>query len=80
MEDKLGVNVVIEREDVGGKDVFIVSSPDVNVLAEGKSVEEAKVKFLEGLKIHLMQFPEEKNSLIAEKEKYEMPMVARLFL
>lgn len=80
MEEKVAVNIVIEREKVEGRDIFIVSSPDINVLTEGKTIDEAKRKFLEGLKIHLKEFPEEKESLIVGEEEYETPMVARLFL
>tara|TARA_Y100000310_G_scaffold155553_1_gene155043 strand:- start:5650 stop:5835 length:186 start_codon:yes stop_codon:yes gene_type:complete len=60
MEDKIGVRIIIEKEDVEGVRVFIASSPEINVIAEGKSVEEAKSKFVEGMRTHLETFPEEK--------------------
>jgi hypothetical protein len=81
MDKRISVNVIIEREKIGEKDVFIASSPDTNILAGGDSIDEAKKKFLDGLKIHLDTFPEEKNCLIAkQEEKYEMPMITRIFL
>ena len=79
MKHKIGVNIVIEREIQNNKDIFIASSPDLNVLAEGKTIDEAKQKFIEGVRAHLHNFPEEKN-LLAEKERYEMPLVTRVFL
>ena len=81
MENKIAVNIIIERETVDAEEVFIASSPDVNVFAEGKTIDEAKKKFLGGLKIHLDTFPDERqNLLIEDKDKYEMPLVSRIFL
>lgn len=60
MVKKLAVNIVIEREKVGKRDIFIASSPDINVLAEGRTIDEVKIKFLKGLKHHLETFPEER--------------------
>lgn len=77
----MAVNIIIEREKVNNKEMFIVSSPNVNVFAEGISIEEAKKKFLDGLKTHLEEFPEEKSCLIIqEEERYEMPMISKIFL
>jgi len=45
MENKIGINIVIEREKVDDKTVFVASSPDINVFAEGDSVDEAEKKF-----------------------------------
>lgn len=79
--EKIAVNVVGEREKQDGKDVFIATSPDVNVFAEGKTIDEAMEKFREGVKFHLESFPEERKSLIVEeKERYEMPLLTRMFL
>ncbi|MEK6895101.1 MAG: hypothetical protein AABX48_01120 [Nanoarchaeota archaeon] len=81
MENKIAVNIIIEREIVDAEEVFIASSPDVNVFAEGKTIDESKKKFLVGLKIHLDAFPDERqNLLIEDKDKYEMPLVSRVFL
>jgi len=79
MDNEIGINVVIEREKVNDKDVFIASSPDINVFAEGDTIEEATKKFIEGAKTHLETFPQDRILLI-KKEKREMPMVTRVFL
>jgi len=79
MSSKIGINIIIETEKQNGKTIFIASSPDINVFAEGETIDEAKEKFVEGIKIHLKNFPEEKN-LLVKKEKYEMPLVTRVFL
>ena len=76
---KIGLNIVIEREKVSDNDVFIATSPDINVFAEGKNIDEAKEKFIEGVKQHLETFPEERKILMKE-ENFEMPMVQKIFL
>ena len=57
---KIGVNIIIEREKKGSEIVFVASSPDVNVFAEGKNIDEVREKFIEGAKHHLEAFPEER--------------------
>ena len=78
---KIGINIIIERELVGKREIFITSSPDINVVAEGESIEEAKSKFLKGATIHLKNFPNERICLSDKnEEKLEMPMLSRIFL
>ena len=79
MEEKIGINILIEREKIGKKIVYITSSPDINVFAEGRNIEEATRKFIEGVKFHLQNFPEDRKCLI-KQDKYEMPMVTKIFL
>ena len=82
MAMKIGLNIVIEREKVSnGSDVFIATSPDINVFVEGKTIDEAIDKFIDGAKFHLESFPEERNDLMQSSgEKFEMPMVTKIFL
>ena len=63
-EGKTGINIIIEREKQDSGTVFIASSPDVNVFAEGVSIDEAKSKFMEGVKHHFETFPEERSELL----------------
>jgi len=79
MEKQIGINIVIEREKKDSEIIFVASSPDINVFAEGKSIDEVRNKFIEGVKHHFETFPEEKELLIT-KEKFEMPMIQRIFL
>ena len=79
MENEIGIDIVIEREEIDGKTVFIASSPDINVFAEGETIELATKNFIEGAKNHLETFPEERQFLI-KKIKREMPMLTRVFL
>ena len=75
--EKIGLNIVIERE----KTKFIATSLDINVFAEGRTIDEAVSKFREGARFHLESFPEERNSLIeSDEEKFEMPMLTKIFL
>jgi len=81
MDGKLSVNIIIEKELVDGEPVFIASSPDINVVAEGKSMEGAKDKFISGVKSHLEVFPEEEKCLIEKTNaQKEMPSISRIFL
>ncbi len=79
---KIGLNIVIEREKVSnGDDVFIATSPDINVFVEGKTIDEAVNRFIEGAKFHLESFPQERNELTQKnEEKFEMPMITKVFL
>lgn len=81
MVNKVGINMIIEREKIGDKVIYIASSPDVNVFAEGKTIEEAEEKFTAGVKFHFENFPKDRESLIKEvKETYEMPLLTKIFL
>ena len=77
--EKIGINIVIEREKKGSEIIFVASSPDINVFTEGKNIDEVKKKFIEGVKHHFETFPEERKLLI-KKENFEMPMIQRIFL
>ena len=79
MGNEIGIDIVIEREEVDGKDIFIASSPDLNVFAEGETIEETTKKFVEGVRSHLEAFPQDRIFLI-KKMKLETPMVRRVFL
>ena len=61
MKPNVGLNIVIEREKVAnGENVFVATSPDINVFVEGVTIDEAISKFIDGAKFHLESFPEEK--------------------
>ena len=79
MENEISLDIVIETEESEGKTIFIASSPDINVFAEGETVEEAMKKFIEGAKTHLETFPEDKQLLITRPKK-QMPLVKRVYL
>ena len=74
--ETIGLNIVIERE----KSFFIATSPDINVFAEGKTIDEAIKKFKEGAEFHLENFPEEKRLLVQGDNKFEMPVLTKIFL
>ncbi len=57
--EKMAVNVVVEREKQDGKEMFIATSPDVKVFAEGRTIDEGMERFREGVRFHLENFPEE---------------------
>ena len=55
---KIGINIVIEKEKQDSDIIFVASSLDINVFAEGKDIDEVKSKFIEGVKHHFETFPE----------------------
>jgi len=79
--NRIGINLVIEREKKESGFVFIASSPDINVFVEGKNIDEARNKFIEAVKHHLETFPEEKTILMKEEvSQFEMPIIQKIFL
>jgi len=60
------MEILIEKEIVGKNTIFIASSKDINVFAEGKTIEEAIKRFVSGLLYHLKTFPEEREKLLSE--------------
>jgi len=79
--DKIGINIVIEREKTNSGIIFIASSPDINVFAEGKDIDEVRRKFIWAVKHHFETFPEERPTLIKKKNfEFEMPLIQRIFL
>ena len=79
--NKIGINIIIEREKKDSEIIFMASSPDINVFAEGRDIDEARNKFIGAVKHHFETFPEEKISLAREKNfEFEMPLIQRIFL
>ena len=63
------IDIVIEKEKVKGENVFIAWSHDVNVFAEGKTIEKAIKKFLDGAKFHFENFSEDRTFLVKKIRK-----------
>ncbi len=59
----VNINIIIEDE---GKEGFSVFSPDINVISNGKSINEAKKNFVEALQFHLECAPDEIEKLKQE--------------
>ena len=74
MED-IEINLLIEKEG----NTFMASSPEVNVFAEGKTIDEAKDKFISGVNFHLESFPEERKRLMKRGRANEL-IVQKVFL
>ena len=78
---KIGINIIIEREKKDSEIIFMASSPDINVFVEGKNIDEARQKFIEGVKHHFETFPKERISLTKKENfEFEMPLIQRIFL
>ncbi len=68
MEDKLSITIIIETEETNNGEVFVALSPEINVPAEGKTIEEVREKFIEGVTLYLETFPEERRFLVKEEK------------
>lgn len=73
--ENIEINLLIEKEG----NTFIASSPEINVFAEGKTIDEAKDKFISGVSFYFESFPEDKQRFI-EKDKLRMPIIQKVLI
>ena len=77
--DKIEMDIIICPEGKGKSKVYSISSVQVpNVVTQGKSIEEAKIRLREALKLYLENLPKEE--LIPCCEVNNAPMISRMFL
>ena len=74
--NRIGINIVIEREKRDSEVIFVASSPDINVFAEGNDIDGVRERFIEGVKNHFEAFPEDRISMTKENNfEFEMPII-----
>jgi len=77
--DKIEMDIIICPEGKGKTRVYSIYSVQVpNVVTQGKSIEEAKIRLREALKLYLEDLPKEE--LISYCEVNNAPMISRMFL
>lgn len=72
------VDVVIKTERIGKKNYYIAQAVEVDIVAQGLSVNEALKNLKEIIKDRIKEEPSIKNSLIEEEQT--CPMFTRIFL
>lgn len=77
--EKKCVTILIEREKVGKKTIFVAYSLDVNVVSQGATKAKAEKNFKKAMKLHLKHQPLIEEELI-DHRKVGMPMISRIFL
>jgi len=84
MKGKIGIDIIIYPEGKGKNRVYSISSMQIpNVVTQGDSIEEAKKRLKEALKLYFESAPWERGRLIkakAESEESDAPMISKLFL
>ena len=76
------IDIVITPEGNGESRVYSINSLQVpNVVTQGKTIEEAKKRLREALKLYFEDMNEEKEILIESLEKgNNAPLITRMFL
>lgn len=74
----LPIDVIIKTEKVGKKTYYIAQSIQIDIVAQGLSVEESLNNLREIIIDRINEQPGIKSEIIEEEEKY--PLITRIFL
>jgi len=77
MENKNELDIVLSQEIDGKEQIWSISSIQFpNVVTQGKTIEEAKLRLKEALELYLEDMTEEREEAFSR----EAPMISRMFL
>ncbi len=80
MDRGFEVDIIICSEIKGKDKIYSISSIQVpNVVTQGKTIEEAKVRLREALNLYFEDMPEQKEQILLSCRR-EAPMFSRIFL
>lgn len=80
MDRRFEIDIVICPEGEGKDKIYSISSIQIpNVVTQGKTIEEAKIRLKEALNLYFKDSPEQKEEMLVTCEK-EAPMISRIFL
>ncbi|MBS3099700.1 type II toxin-antitoxin system HicB family antitoxin [Candidatus Pacearchaeota archaeon] len=75
------IDIVIVPEGKGKDIVYSISSIQVpNVVTQGNSIEQAKLRLKEALELYFEEAPKEKQALIMIEQEENAPMISRMLL
>ena len=79
---EIELDIVIVPEGKGEDKIYSISSIQVpNVVTQGDTIEQAKVRLREALELYFEEAPEEKEKVIQVVEiENNVPLVSRMFL
>ena len=83
MKEKVEIDIVIYPEGKGADRVYSISSMQIpNVVTQGSTIEEAKMRLREALELYFESAPWERERIIkVEKEEgNNAPMISKLIL
>lgn len=79
MDRRFEVDIIICPEIRGKNKIYSISSIQVpNVVTQGKTIEEAKIRLREALNLYFEGVPEQMQTLLSCRR--EPPMISRIFL
>lgn len=79
MDKRIELDVVICSEGQGKKKIYNISSIQIpNVVTQGKTIEQAKMRLREAIKLYLEDLP--KNEIEKSCKNRNAPMITRIFL
>ncbi len=81
MEKKTEIDIIIMPEGEGKDKIYSISSIQFpNVVTQGKTIEQAKERLKEALKLYFEEMPQEKEILIKIENEDSAPMISRMLL
>ncbi len=81
MDKKIEIDIIITPEGEGKDKIYSISSIQFpNVVTQGKTIEQAKERLKEALKLYFEEMPQEKEILIKIENEDSAPMISRMLL
>lgn len=81
MKNRIEIDIVITPEGRGSNRVYSISSIQFpNIVTQGDTIEQAKARLKEALKLYFEEAPAEKKILIKIKKEDSSPLISRMFL
>jgi len=76
------IDIIITPEGEGEDRIYSISCIQIpNVVTQGKTLDEAKMRLKEALELYFEEMPKEKEKVIEiVEEKRNVPMISRMFL
>lgn len=81
-EQKIELDIVLYPEGFGKSKVYSIWCLQIpNVVTQGKTIEEAKKRLREALKLYFEEVPMERNIIVRKvAEENNAPLISRIFL
>jgi len=83
IKGRIEIDIIIYPEGKGANKIYSISSMQIpNVVTQGDTIEEAKIRLKEALELYFESAPWEKERLIRieEEEENNAPMISKLIL
>jgi len=79
--EKVEIDIVITPEGEGNNKIYSISSIQFpNVVTQGNTIEQAKIRLKEALGMYFEEMPQERKILIKLEKGDNIPMISRMLL